>query len=177
MSQSHASHGAPAQIVDVLLVFDTDALLARHPDASRSPDAPTPADVECCFLLAAGPERLSAFNDGHLRVSAPAGSSLRIRPVTLALRAGFAVLLTAVEWSDQQVLSALQFSLNDQIDISVPQMADPAKTDRFASVDHFWQAQVVAPGSVEAQVDAMVANRDAEVLGCFRWNLVFDISG
>lgn len=176
MSQPHASHETPAHTVDVLLVFDTEALLTRYPDASHSPDTPSPADVECCFILATGPDRLGAFNDGHLRVSAPAGSLIRFRPVTLGFRSDYAVLLTAVEWSDQQVLSEPKSGFNDQAERSVPQMADPAKTDRVAAVDHFREAQVLTHGSVDARVDAMIAGRDANVLGCFRWELVFDIS-
>jgi hypothetical protein len=35
---------------------------------------------------------------------------------------------------------------------------------------------VLTHGSVNARVDAMIAGRDANVLGCFRWELVFDIS-
>lgn len=177
MSQSHSSHETPAHIVDALLVFDTDTLLERYPDASRSPDAPSPADVECCFLLAPGPDRLGAFNDGRLRVSAPVGSFLRLRPATLALRAEYAVLLIAVEWGHQDTLSGLKFCFDDQAEISVPQMADPAKTARYASVDHFWQAQVLAHGSVDVRVDAMIADRNAGILGCFRWELVFDVLG
>src|SRR5580765_6116580 len=100
-SQSLSHHDTSVNTVDALLVFDAATLLSRYPDASCAPDAPSPADAECCYCLAPGADQLVALNNGRCRVGGSIGAHLRLRPATLALRAEHSVLLVAIELADK----------------------------------------------------------------------------
>jgi nematocidal protein AidA len=174
--QSQPHHDKTLHGVDALLVFDAATLLSRYPDASRAPDAPSLADAECCYCLAPEAGELVASNNGLFRISAPLGAQLRLRPATLALRAEQSVLLTSVLLSDEKTLTKPQLVVHDKAEVFVPGSQDPAQPERLHSLDHFWHANVIAHDSVEALIGATITDRNANVLGCFRWKLVFEIS-
>lgn len=174
-TQSLPQQGTPLDTVDVLLVFDATALLSRYPDASRGPDAPSHGDAECCYFLAPDAGELVALNNGLFHVSGVVGSDLRLRPVTLALRAEYAVLLTAIRLADERTLSRPQPVIDEKAEIFVPRGEDPTQPERHPSIDHFWCTRILAHGSVDAQIDAIITDRDANILGCFRWELNIDV--
>lgn len=174
--QSQPHHDTTLHGVDALLVFDAATLLSRYPDASRAPDAPSIADAECCYCLAPEAGELVATNNGLFRVSVPLGAQLRLRLATLALRAEHSVLLTSIQLSDEQTLTTPQLVVREKAEIFLPQTQDPLQPERHLSLDHFWHAQVLAHDSVEALVDATITDRGANILGCFRWKLLFELS-
>lgn len=176
VSEPSSHHDTSAPVVDVLLVFDTALLLARHPEASLLPEAPTLTDADGCYLLAPAVDELAARNDGHLRVVAPIGAHLRLRSSTLAMRAEHLAVVSGFYPADERVLSDARLVVRDDVELTVPPSGDASEFVRKPAIDYYWQSRVRAHGTVDAQLDAVLTNRAGDTIGCFRWSLVVEIA-
>lgn len=174
-SEPSPHDAASVHVVDVLLAFDTAALLANHPEASLHVDTPTVASAERCYLLASGLDGLTARNDGGLRIVAPIGAHLHLRPSTLAMRSEHLVLMSGFHPADARALSEARLVVRDDVELTVPSPDDTSMFARRLSMDYYWEILVRAHGSVDAQLDVIVTDRAGETLGCFRWALVVEI--
>ncbi|MGD7313977.1 AidA/PixA family protein, partial [Ralstonia pseudosolanacearum] len=167
---------APVRVVDVMLIFDAVTLLSSHPEASRTPDAPTPVGAQCCYAFAPGAGAPTAPNSGRLTVCAPIGALVRIRAATPSLLTEHAVLVTSLQLSGARALSDPQPVVNSHAEALVPQLGEQPHPARHRATDAFWQMQVLAHEPVEARIDATLLDREANVLGCFRWQLAIDFA-
>ncbi len=174
--QSPSHPDAPVRVVDVMLIFDAVTLLSRYPEASRTPDAPTPADAECCYAFAPGADALAEPNGGRLKLRTPIGAQVRIRATTPSLLTEHSVMVTSLQLSGARALSDPQPVVNPQAEAFVPQLGEQPHPARRHATDAFWQMQVLAHQPVEARIDATFLDREANVLGCFRWQLAIDFA-
>ncbi|AXW63317.1 hypothetical protein CJO94_00720 [Ralstonia solanacearum] len=174
--QSPSHPDAPMRVVDVTLIFDAVTLLSRDPEASRTPDAPTPADADCCYAFASGADTLTAPNDGRLTMHAPIGALVRIRAATPSMLTEHSVLVTSLQLSGARALSDPQPVVNPQAEAFVPPLGEQPHPVRRHATDAFWQMQVLAHQPVEARIDATFLDREANVLGCFRWQLAINLA-
>ncbi|ANJ71325.1 inclusion body family protein [Ralstonia insidiosa] len=175
-SEPSSHHGASAPVVDVLLVFDTSMLLARHPDASLRAEAPTLTDADGCYLLAPAVDELTARNDGRLRIVAPVGAHVRLRSSTLAMRAEHLAVVSGFHPADEDVLSDARLVIKDDVELTVPPSSENGAFVRRPAIDYYWQSRVRAHGTVDAQLDAILTDRAGETIGCFRWSIVVDVT-
>ncbi|AVF40985.1 AidA/PixA family protein [Pandoraea apista] len=154
-------------IADVLLVIDTMTLLDRHPDAA---DAPVAIEGEGCYGLASGKQALEGVSAAPWPVDVRPGDSLRFRWTPLAMRGEHAVLLQLAV-ADESTLADLKMHVHEHAMRYAPQAAAPQEPIAREAPDAFWQADVVASGAAHLSVEAIVTDRDANVLARFRWSL------
>ncbi|VVE61894.1 hypothetical protein PAN31117_00685 [Pandoraea anapnoica] len=143
---------------DVLLIIDAAALLAG---ASAS---------DCCYALCTGLDSLLTSNGGQLHLNAIPGERVSIRWSPTSVRGEQAILLD-LHLPNDDVLSNLVLTTNPDVTLFVPQMDDPTKLETRTTLDACWEVDVVAEGSVDMQIEAIVTDRNAEVIGTFRWPL------
>lgn len=169
MSDAHTSDagGERPAIVDVLLVIDTVTLLDRHPEAA---DNPVTVDGDGCYGLAPDANALDGVNAAPWPVDVHAGDRLRLRWTPLAMRGEHAVLLQ-LSLADASSLSGLQLHVHEHATRYAPQPGDPQVSVAREAPDAFWQADVVASGTAQVDVEAIVTDRDANVLARLRWPL------
>ncbi len=105
---------------------------------------------------------------------APIGALVRIRAATPSLLTEHAVLVTSLQLSGARALSDPQPVVNSHAEALVPQLGEQPHPARHRATDAFWQMQVLAHEPVEARIDATLLDREANVLGCFRWQLAID---
>lgn len=165
MSAAHTPDAGPS--VDVLLVIDIDTLLDRYPDAAN---APVQVDRDSCFGLASGREALTVVNTEAWRIAARPGQRLRIRWTPLAMRGEHQILLQLAA-ADEATLGALKLHVDADAVRHVPQSGAPEHPVARTAVDAYWQADVVASGTTQVNVEAVATDRDAAVLARFRWPL------
>lgn len=167
MSDVHTSDGDGERraIADVLLVIDTVTLLDRHPDAVETTVS---VDADGCYGLAPDSAALDGVNAPQWRVGVRAGDGLRLRWTPLAMRGEHAVLLQ-LSVDDETTLSGLQLHLHEHATRYAPQSGSLETPVARDAPDAFWQADVVGSGTAALTIDAMVTDRDANVLGRFRW--------
>jgi hypothetical protein len=154
-------------IADILLVIDTMTLLDRHPDAA---DAPVDIESDGCFGLAPGSRALEGVSAAPWPVEVRPGDSLRLRWTPLAMRGEHAVLLQ-LSLDDEATLGGLAMHVHEHATHYAPQPGSPQAPVAREAPDAFWQADVVASGTAQVNVEAMVTDRDANVLARFRWSL------
>ena len=154
-------------IVDVLLIIDTVALLDRHPNAA---DATMDIESDACYGLAPGSRALEGVSAAPWPVDVHPGDSLRLRWTPLAMRGEHAVLLQLCA-DDESTLSGLQMQIHEHAPRYAPQSGAAQQPVAREAPDVFWQADVVASGTAKVNVEAIVTDRDANVLGRFRWSL------
>ncbi|APD13500.1 AidA/PixA family protein [Pandoraea pulmonicola] len=178
MAHAHTCGAQPgsAPAVDILLALDTMTWLDRHPHGDP---ASTPVDVEpdACYGLASGsgPEApLRAGKAAHVHVDARPGARLRLRWTPLALRGEHAVLLQ-LSLGDDATLADLQLHIDEHATRYAPQAGTPERPASRQAPDAFWQADVVAPGTVSVDAEATVTDRDAQVIARFRWPLRIEV--
>ncbi|VVE13362.1 AidA/PixA family protein [Pandoraea terrigena] len=165
MSDAHSSDGERRAIADVLLVIDSATLLDRHPQAT---DAPVSVDADRCYGLAPDSAALDGVNAAQWRVDAHAGDRLRLRWTPLAIRGEHAVLLE-LSLDDERTLSGLQLHVHEHATRYAPQSGSFETPVAREAPDAFWQADVVGSGTAALTIEAIVTDRDANVLGRFRW--------
>lgn len=167
MSDANTSdgNGDRRAIADVLLVIDTVTLLDRHPDAV---DAPVSVDADCCYGLAADSAALTGVNAAQWRIDVRTGDRLRLRWTPLAMRGEHAVMLQ-LSLDDEITLSGLRLHWHEHATRYAPQASSPQTAVARDAPDAFWQADVVGSGTAALAIEAIVTDRDANVLGRFRW--------
>ena len=152
---------------DVLLVIDTMTLLDQHPDAA---DAPVDIESDGCYGLAPDKQALHGVSAAPWPVDVRPGDCLRIRWTPLAMRGEHAVLLQ-LSLDDEATLGGLQIQVHEHAPRYAPQSGEPQAPVAREAPDAFWQADVVASGKVNVRVEAIVTDRDANVLARLRWSL------
>ncbi|VVE34906.1 inclusion body protein [Pandoraea eparura] len=173
MSDAHTSDGDGERraIIDILLVIDTVTLLDRHPDAAdaaKATDVPVSVDAHDCYGLAPDSAALDGVNAAPWRVAVRTGDGLRLRWTPLAMRGEHAVLLQ-LSLNDETTLSGLQLHLREHATRYAPQSGSLQTPVTRDAPDAFWQADVVGSGTAALTIDAIVTDRDANVLGRLRW--------
>lgn len=166
-----ATHDAHA-ITDVLLVIDTVTLLDRHPDAAH-----TPVDIESngYYGLAPDKQALEGVSAAPWPIDVRPGDCLRVRWTPLAMRGEHAVLLQ-LALDDESTLAGLQLHVHEHAQRYAPQSDAPQEPVAREAPDAFWQADVVASGTANVNVEAIVTDRDANVLARLRWSLPVVVS-
>ncbi|WP_353189228.1 AidA/PixA family protein [Pandoraea pnomenusa] len=164
---SHAKTPDAGTAADVLIVIDTVTLLDAHSGAA---DAAVDVDGSGYYAVAPGGEALEGVSGAPWRIDVSPGDCVRLRWTPLAMRGEHAVLLL-LSLTDDAPLSALQQHVNTDATRYVPQSAAPEQPVPRPALDAYWQADVVASGSTSLQVEATVTDRDAAVIGRFRWLL------
>ncbi|VVD98692.1 AidA/PixA family protein [Pandoraea cepalis] len=159
--------GACRAIADVLLVIDTVTLLDQHPEAT---DAPVGVDADCCYGLAADSAALTGVNAAQWRIAVRPGDRLRLRWTPLAMRGEHAVMLQLC-LDDETTLSGLQLHCLTHATRYAPQSGSPQVAVARDAPDAFWQADVAGSGTAALTIEAIVTDRDANVLGRFRWSM------
>lgn len=152
---------------DVLLVIDAVMLLDRYPDAAHNP-----VDIEGdgCYGLAPDSEALHGVCAAPWLIDVRAGDRLRLRWTSLAMRGEHAVLLQ-LSVDDESTLGGLEMHVDEHATRYAPQSGAPQAPVAREAPDAFWQADVVASGTAGLNVEAIVTDRDANILARFRWPL------
>jgi len=143
---------------DVLLIIDAAALLSGESAA------------DSCYALCTGLDSLLTSNDGQLHLNAMPGKRVSFRWSPTSVRGEQAIMLN-LQLPDDDVLTDLVLKTNPDATLFVPQMEDPTKLETRTTHDACWEVDVVAEGSVDMQIEAIVTDRNAEVIGTFRWPL------
>lgn len=167
-----SSHPPSSTAIDLLLVIDTVTLLERHP-ATNEESAPASVDSSFCYCFAPGKKQIVASNDGTLAVKAPPGTDLRLRWSPLSLR-GERIILLDISLSDNEILGPIAQHVDERASLFMPQLNSSGTMDEPAkrtAPDIFWKTKMIAPGAVDARINARIMGRDAHVLGNFFWDL------
>ncbi|VVD61862.1 AidA/PixA family protein [Pandoraea anhela] len=155
-------------VIDVLLAIDTATLLDKT-------DGHTPSatvDGSDCYRLSPGRDALSGESGtGGARwcIDVRPGQRLRIRWTPLAMRGEHAVLLQ-LALADETTLHHLRLHVEDKAVRYAPGTDTPTSPVAREATDAFWQADVVASGDAELTAEAIVTDREANVLGRFSWS-------
>ncbi|MDR3400548.1 MAG: AidA/PixA family protein [Pandoraea sp.] len=169
MSEARTSDtgSATGATADVLLVIDTVTLLDRHPDAA---DNPVDIESDGCYGLAPDSQALDGVSAAPWPIDVRTGDRVRLRWTPLAMRGEHAVLLE-LSLTDETVLGGLRMHVHEHAPRYAPQSGSPEQPVAREAPDAFWQADVIASGTAEVDVVAIVTDRDASVLARFRWSL------
>ncbi|MFJ2991381.1 AidA/PixA family protein [Pandoraea sp. NPDC087047] len=159
--------GNAGTIADVLLVIDTVTLLDKHPEAATEP---VDVDGAECFALAPRGDALTGLSASSWQIDVRPGAQLRLRWTPLAMRGEHALLLQ-LSLDGETTLGKLQLHVEEHAVRYAPQAGTPEEAVAHEAPDAFWQAAVVGSGTAEVSVDALVTDRDANVLGRLRWPL------
>ncbi|AKM32369.1 hypothetical protein AB870_23120 [Pandoraea faecigallinarum] len=166
-------------VTDALLVIDTVTLLDSPADSSHSPDSSrscvhadrtSHVGGDACYCLAPGAQALRGVRASTWTIDVPVGERLRLRWTPLAMRGEHAVLLE-LSLTDEAVLGDLRLHVEDHAVRYAPQPGKPQEAVAREAPDAYWQADVVASGTADLGIDAIVTDRDATVLARFGWTL------
>ncbi|QAU24171.1 hypothetical protein EO087_09370 [Dyella sp. M7H15-1] len=174
-SRTHHDDKTAASVTDVIMVIDAHALLSQGAEPSREPDTPTVAEAKCCYVIVPNAPKQMGRNSGEILLNVPNGTYLRIRPTTMSMRAEYSAMLTNIKLANENTLTKPELKVDDDITIRRPATEDSSLLEEKQVIDCYWGTCVLSHGAVDAHVDVMVTDREANVLGCFRLNMNFSV--
>lgn len=163
------------QPVSLLVILDSESLLARYPEPSQSANNPTIVDSQLIYGLCARAPKLIAQNKGNLQLNMTSGETLHLRGQTLALRAEQSLLFYAVSSSTGGVLSMAKLVLHDNLSRPSQNPNDLLQPISQNASDYYWELQVQGSGVEHCQLDFMLVDQSCSVLGYFRWDCEVEI--
>lgn len=156
-------------ILDVLIAIDAKAIMDTIAVPSLDPKKPTwiGNTALICMVTQQG-KSISGNTGAEMNLSATVGDVIRWRETTQALNYENQVLLYEYE-SDNPILSP-PTPLLGQVDIPLPNPADPLNPNTQTVNSYFWQATVLKAGHVTYNFCFMITDRNGKALGYFYWD-------
>jgi hypothetical protein len=179
------SHGTPSQspAAWLLIVIDTDAVMANYPDPSKDQHHPTSISQDNGFLVATGTKVESRQRPEEVRIAALVGDTVCASAISGSDNFEDAVLLYGMARLEHtQVFSDFDYQ-NIQKSTVVPNStSEPLPAQAAAHTFEFHQASVIAAGTEGYEMKFALHIRDLNIgqhilYGYFSWNLEIAVQG
>jgi hypothetical protein len=178
-------HGAPGQlpVAWLLIVIDTDDVMANYPDPSKDQHRPTSISQDKGFLIATGTKVESGQRTGEVCMEAVTGDTLCVSAISGSDNFEDAVLLYGMARIERtQVLSDFEYQNVQQSTVAPNSTSDPLPARIETHTFEFHQASVIAAGTEGYDMKFALHIRDLNIgqlilYGYFSWNLKITVQG
>ena len=178
-------HGAPSQLPAawLLIVIDTDDVMANYPDPSKDQHRPTSISQDKGFLVATGTKVESGQGTGEVRIAAAEGDAVCVSAISGSDNFEDAVLLYGIARIEgTQVLSDFDYQNIQQPTVVPNSTLEPLPARIETHTFEFQQASVIAAGTEDYEVRFALHIRDLNIgqhilYGYFSWNLKITVQG
>jgi hypothetical protein len=165
------------QIIDVLLVADTAAILEKYGSAG-TPSKPTYLDENLIWLIVRQKQAIFANASAELKLAARTEDIIRWRATSLSHNAENSALFYAFQPMRPGTDKLIRTPRANLVELKTP-LPDPdapAKPTMQQVQDYFWQTTVLSAGEAVYTFDFTIVHRDGTVHGYFSWDPFIKIS-
>lgn len=172
-------HDAPKQLPAawLLIVIDTDAVMANYPDPSKDQHRPTNISQDKGFLIATGTKVEPGQRAEEVRMEAVTGDTVYVSATSGSDNFEDTVLLYGIARIERtQVLSDFDYQNIQQPTVAPNSTLEPLPARIETHTFEFHQASVVATGTEGYETKFALHIRDLNIgqlilYGYFSWNL------
>jgi len=164
------------KIVDVITLFDVEAILINHPELSHNPSAATPLKdngKDTVFMVTTTGNVIAGQAGNELNIGVDAGDIIRFRTVSLTNVSDYKCFI-----HHTNVSHGAELLSPDDFEFQCPNINEPYPApgwphngvDSEKRADYFWQTNPVSKGQATYQFVVAIYDRHANLKGYVTWD-------
>lgn len=159
-----------AEIINVLIAFDTETIIKTYTNPSQDPNKPTQVTTSLIYMIVRQGNAISGQAGGNLNIKAQVGDIVRWRETSLSLSAESNALLYAyIRGSGEGRISNATAHIVEP-DVPLPNPDDPLHPKIQNVKIHNWTSEVERQGTVGYTFRFMILDRDEGLIGYYYWD-------
>lgn len=157
------------QIINVLIVFDAETILANYPGSTDS-NNPRGVDDSLIYMITRKGSALSGNAGGELNISAEVNDTIRWRETTISLDSSYSVILYKFEATQGGQLISDPVPRESTVTVPLPDPNNPLVPKKQTISDYHWTTDILDIGNVTYRFYFMVLDRDGNPQGYYYWD-------
>jgi hypothetical protein len=159
-----------AEIINVLIAFDTETIVKTYTNPSQDPNKPTQVSTSLIYMIVRQGDAISGQAGGNLNIKAQVDDVVRWRETSLSLSADSnAILYKYIRGSGEGKISEAVPRISNPT-VPLPNPDDPLHPNTQTINSHYWTSDVLRQGTVGYTFQFMILDRNESIVGYYYWD-------